>query len=575
MNFRLTDWMGDLMTCIGDVDLRRLKIPATHNSGSYCEDLNNDIRCQDKYISEQLEIGVRSLDVRVTHNHKADGYYMCHNGIYDKKQEFQIGLNDIKCFLQKHPGEIIFLFVRAGDEEFNDKSNWIYNCWDRVLFVKKMIRDALGKYMYKPNPGEKVSKFRHEKQNITVKYGKSGGVSIDGELTLNKIKEENDTFGTNSRVLVFIHYLYSRNVVDDDFWLSEHLTEGSYDIEGQSGVIYSPEEKGMWLPYRVKASLTNRNFSRFHGSDWTLWAWLLDAKFRSLGIIGITRNQAHPDVRRFLVNTGGSLYFRNTNLVTVDFVREDITRAVISLNIPTYVSEVAVTGKGEDLSYKGYTKIEWDLNAGVGGAHIYLWYKLSTDPKDAYTHIFISFAEQGNYTEDVNTLETFNDTTITYRRFYVNLNDGVKDGTPLYLYGTKNHETGRPIKRLFVVTENEFHLTLEITFKKFDISRERKDIIFNELKNLGIQGFMEAMADVWKIIVEDAASKNRKFLNTPGVKVLVKAIEDLPLDVKMGLMTTCLKQFEHDQFVCYYKKGEFADCNGGKGEKIYILMMYA
>ncbi|MCL1982020.1 MAG: hypothetical protein FWG53_02855 [Clostridiales bacterium] len=533
---RLNNWMHDLMDEIGDVDLRQLKIPSTHNSGVYSGKSLSDIRCQDYTIAKQLEIGVRALDVRVTCRVDFDmripantppdyRYFMHHAGVFQPGQEFKTGLADIKAFLERNNGEVVLLFVRPGDEQLNYKSNWVYGDAGRVLRVKDMIREELGKYMYKPNPAEGTDKHS---------FSARGGTGIKGKLTLNRIVEEKGPLKGKSRVMVFISDLFSSEKDDSDFWLSGSLTEGSYN-SNQAGVEKQQKEKGACLPHWVFDSLARRDPSKFHVSDWTLWDWIAGG-----GILKATSSYAHPCLRSFLANPGGSTYFRNTNLVNMDFVREDITRAIVSLNTPGYVSDVIVEIDGKDHSSAGYTKINWDLNAGAGGKYIYLWYKLSADASDAYTNFFISFAKRGGYPNEFVTV-AHNGVTAKYWRFAVDLNAGA-GGAYLYLHGTKD-KGPKPIRRLFVSSEEERGRTIAKSVEK-------------------VQGAIQSMV---KEEVKTLNARTTQNITEKAAKMHQEALQEATAATK--------KAYEREEFVLYHNTMTPGDCNGHKGEKIFISMM--
>lgn len=457
ITFKLHNWMNDLRkakvngeSVIGDIDLRQLVIPTTHNSG--CNFGFSDVACQNLTIYNQLMAGVRGLDIRVTHRRDVNGYYMHHNGIIHPDRTFQSGLDQISKFLSSTKGEVVLMFLCPGSEDFSAERDRVYGYGDRVRHVKKLVRDTLGEFMYKPNPAAPEIKPRHIGKRITITRGKNlkvsyqmnGGVAINGKLTLNTIFDENE----KSRVLVFIKDLFSSDLDDSDFWFSNDLIMSSYNGL-QAGFKLPPQEKGRELPFFVKGSLTKRDPNKFHMSDWTLWAGLLDG-----GIIGITEKYVRQCIWNFIANPGSTMFFRNTNLFNVDFVYPNQANAIINLNIPRYVSKVAVVVSDSHCNsppngYESYTLIPWDLNATAGGKFIYLCYQLSEDPKDAYTNFFISTAKTGGNV-------SHNSAIAEYECFEVDLNLWA-GGDYLYLHGTKNDKCNAPIKRLFVSFENEWN----------------------------------------------------------------------------------------------------------------------
>lgn len=118
-------WMSDMSDILRNHKLREIVIPGTHNSGAY--NLRNSVsitvgscyaNCQSKTIEQQLNEGIRYLDLRVMLWHVLasfwDDLFLVHtpNGsllltFWGKK----VGavLQTINTFLTTHPGEIVVL----------------------------------------------------------------------------------------------------------------------------------------------------------------------------------------------------------------------------------------------------------------------------------------------------------------------------------------------------------------------------------------------------------------------------------------------------------------------------------
>lgn len=115
-NYDTKCWMAQLADSIKELPLTEVGIPGTHDSGTYCfdrdkgaspdSDLTTTIQdklpgrllgavsnvildqvfgrlcqCQTKSIQEQLEMGIRYLDLRVARHAESGEYYTCH-GVY-------------------------------------------------------------------------------------------------------------------------------------------------------------------------------------------------------------------------------------------------------------------------------------------------------------------------------------------------------------------------------------------------------------------------------------------------------------------------------------------------------------
>jgi hypothetical protein len=103
-------WMEHIGGKIAGRHPGRLYIPGTHDSGSYTWRMTIGVRTQDKNFREQLERGIRSLDLRVRHNHPAfRGYYLCHDKVTASDLQLRPALEQVRGFVDRHPKEIVLL----------------------------------------------------------------------------------------------------------------------------------------------------------------------------------------------------------------------------------------------------------------------------------------------------------------------------------------------------------------------------------------------------------------------------------------------------------------------------------
>lgn len=111
--YSTNNWMGS----IGDNrNLASLSIPGTHDSGALYEPVAGTAKCQDQSIANQLNMGVRFLDIRCRH---IDNLFTIHHGSVYQNQNFQDVLNTCISFLNNNPTETILMSVK---EEY-DASN--------------------------------------------------------------------------------------------------------------------------------------------------------------------------------------------------------------------------------------------------------------------------------------------------------------------------------------------------------------------------------------------------------------------------------------------------------------------
>ena len=118
------NWMGQLDSLYGDVSLGELTIPGTHISGAdwyHVNDIDIEYVTQRYKISDQLEMGIRFLDLRLgydtrdcptglgLYNDEVNQMFMI-DDIY-LNQSFQSVLTSIDAFLNDNPSEMVILLI--------------------------------------------------------------------------------------------------------------------------------------------------------------------------------------------------------------------------------------------------------------------------------------------------------------------------------------------------------------------------------------------------------------------------------------------------------------------------------
>ena len=96
--------------------LSEISIPGTHDSGARHEPIAGTAKCQNLTIAEQLNNGIRFLDIRCRH---IDNAFAIHHGSIYQNLNFDDVLNACFTFLGSHPSETIIMSVK---EEY-DSSN--------------------------------------------------------------------------------------------------------------------------------------------------------------------------------------------------------------------------------------------------------------------------------------------------------------------------------------------------------------------------------------------------------------------------------------------------------------------
>jgi 1-phosphatidylinositol phosphodiesterase len=108
------NWMTSLPD---NSSISALSIPGTHDSGARFEPINGTAKCQNLTIAEQLEAGIRFLDIRCRH---IDNAFAIHHGSVYQNLNFNDVLLACNAFLSNHPGEVIVMSVK---EEYDASGN--------------------------------------------------------------------------------------------------------------------------------------------------------------------------------------------------------------------------------------------------------------------------------------------------------------------------------------------------------------------------------------------------------------------------------------------------------------------
>jgi 1-phosphatidylinositol phosphodiesterase len=111
----MNSWMSGLQD---NISISKISIPGTHDSGARVDApvVSGTAKTQDLSIAEQLNAGVRFLDIRCRH---IDNSFTIHHGAIYQNLNFDDVLNACYAFLNSHPSETIIMSVK---EEY-DASN--------------------------------------------------------------------------------------------------------------------------------------------------------------------------------------------------------------------------------------------------------------------------------------------------------------------------------------------------------------------------------------------------------------------------------------------------------------------
>jgi Ricin-type beta-trefoil lectin domain-like/Phosphatidylinositol-specific phospholipase C, X domain len=108
------NWMNSIN---GSLPISQFSIPGTHDSGALYEPVSGTAKCQNLTIADQLNAGVRFLDIRCRHINDA---FAIHHGSVYQNMNFDDVLNAVIGFLNSNPSECVIMSVK---EEYNPTGN--------------------------------------------------------------------------------------------------------------------------------------------------------------------------------------------------------------------------------------------------------------------------------------------------------------------------------------------------------------------------------------------------------------------------------------------------------------------
>ncbi|WP_293743705.1 phosphatidylinositol-specific phospholipase C [uncultured Pedobacter sp.] len=117
-SFSLNNWMS-LLADQNSIAL--ISIPGTHDSGATIEPVSGTAKCQNLSITDQLNAGVRYLDIRCRH---IDNAFAIHHGAIYQNLNFNDVLNACINFLNSHPTEAIIMSVKEEHTPSNNSRSF-------------------------------------------------------------------------------------------------------------------------------------------------------------------------------------------------------------------------------------------------------------------------------------------------------------------------------------------------------------------------------------------------------------------------------------------------------------------
>jgi hypothetical protein len=149
------DWMG---TIPGNIRFSMLSIPGTHDAAT--SSTSSAARTQSLTIAQQLEAGVRALDLRPGFTSSSLEIY---HGLVSTGVTLSAALDATRSFLENHPTETVFVLIHEEDNSFftdPHSTEWSNRVWACLNNYKDIIASAGWKSALNACRGKMVVIFR-------------------------------------------------------------------------------------------------------------------------------------------------------------------------------------------------------------------------------------------------------------------------------------------------------------------------------------------------------------------------------------------------------------------------------
>ncbi|MDO5664328.1 MAG: phosphatidylinositol-specific phospholipase C [Bacteroidia bacterium] len=163
-NIALSSWMKKIPD---NTPVAKLSIPGTHDTGAYVQG-GPLIITQDITIAEQLDAGIRAMDIRLRAVN--DSYMQVYHGIASQKHNFEEDvLPTVINFLRANPSETIIMSVKKEGDDINSPKGYVallreilnkpaFNAYIATFSNEIKLADVRGKilFMHRDNIGYPV-----------------------------------------------------------------------------------------------------------------------------------------------------------------------------------------------------------------------------------------------------------------------------------------------------------------------------------------------------------------------------------------------------------------------------------
>ncbi len=112
-SIKYTDWMASLNN---ETSLREVNMPGSHDTMALYSIGDLSGQCQSLSLKEQLNLGVRFLDIRLKENkNKLEAVH----GIVDQKASFDMVTKTVEEFITNHPQEFLIMSIKEESKAVN------------------------------------------------------------------------------------------------------------------------------------------------------------------------------------------------------------------------------------------------------------------------------------------------------------------------------------------------------------------------------------------------------------------------------------------------------------------------
>lgn len=294
------NWMKDVDD---DVVISKLTVPGTHNAAASHTALPS-VKCQGASITDQLENGVRYLDVRVAKQFLKDGEdakdLQVIHGKFPVRIPFPLllksVLDEVYDFLRKNDSEVVILSIKQeGPNNWDNDQDEFGKCiWDHYIkdnedkwFLKNEIPklgDARGKVMLLRRFGLKDSPDMMDKFGLDAAVWKyncteddRGSFAVQDFCEIQNTDEVSKKVGyvkdlakkaveynsSNDDPKLFINFCSGANFFDHDCWpeqVAKQMMDGNIQEcfdKGAGVIILDYAEKHDW---DLVKQLVDKNF---------------------------------------------------------------------------------------------------------------------------------------------------------------------------------------------------------------------------------------------------------------------------------------------------------------------------